>query len=132
MLLPKDDPTLRQWEVKNGLLAVLALIWFVLLANSSFPQSLSVVDIARRESKGRFKFFLSDLLDPSEAQEFTRAVKEAQGKVEKYWGKTFDGTFRVEVSPRHRISMALIPAWRGERGKMWFPVHRAKRNLSMK
>lgn len=84
----------------------------------------SVIDIARLESKNRFKFFISDLVVPSQAREFAKAIKDAEKKVEAYWGNTFDGTFWVEVSPRHRISMALIPAWRGERGKMLFPAHR--------
>lgn len=101
----------------------LLLICAFLMRGEAFSQP-SVVDIVRLESKDRFKFFLSDLVVPSQAQEFVKEIKEAQKKVEGYWGKTFDGTFWVEVRPLYRISMALIPAWRGEHGKMVFPVDR--------
>lgn len=107
----------------KGRVLFLLLTWSTLTLDDAFGQ-LSVVDIARHESTGRFKFFISDLAVPSRAHEFTNAIKEAQSKVEVYWGKTFHGAFWVEVSLRHRISMALIPAWRGEHGKMVFPVHR--------
>ena len=112
--------------MKGILFLLLLFAWLLVPTKNIYPDLLSVVDVARQESRGRFKFYFSDLLLPSEAKQFTRDVREAQKKVEAYWGNTFDGNFWIEVSPRHRISMALIPAWRGERGKMLFPVHRVK------
>jgi hypothetical protein len=45
----------------------------------------------------------------------------ARGKIERYWGKTYDGPLTVRVTSERRIAMSLVPAWRGERGSMIFP-----------
>jgi len=48
-------------------------------------------------------------------------LASARAKIEGYWGKTYDGPLTVRVSSERRISMALVPAWRGARGDMIFP-----------
>lgn len=45
----------------------------------------------------------------------------ARIKVERYWGATYRGPLTVRISSERRISMALVPAWRGKRGHMLFP-----------
>jgi hypothetical protein len=37
-----------------------------------------------------------------------------------WWGDTFDGAFVVTIEDSRGPSMALVPAWRGERGAMLF------------
>jgi hypothetical protein len=54
------------------------------------------------------------------------AVKERQ-KVEEYWGATWAGPIRIHVDRSYRISKALIPAHRGDRGFMEMP-HRGVQN----
>ena len=43
-------------------------------------------------------------------------------RVRAWWGVGFDGPIRVEISDRQRVAMALVPAWRGDRGKMLLPI----------
>jgi hypothetical protein len=45
----------------------------------------------------------------------------ARAKVERYWGATYQGPLTVRITSERRISMALVPAWRGQRGHMIFP-----------
>lgn len=61
-----------------------------------------------------------DLLVDSGAQRFQEEMEEGRRRVRKWWGPTFEETIRVEALPEYRISKALVPAWRGNRGRMEF------------
>jgi hypothetical protein len=45
----------------------------------------------------------------------------ARIKLERYWGKTYDGPLTGRITDRRRVSMALLPAWHGRRGTLYFP-----------
>lgn len=51
------------------------------------------------------------------------AVRERQ-KVEAYWGPTWRGAIRIQVSSEYRISRALVPAFQGNRGFVEMPARR--------
>lgn len=55
---------------------------------------------------------------------FRRDVEQAQARVRGWWGRTFEGRIMIDVTPNQVYSMALIPAWRGERGRMIFGAKR--------
>jgi len=53
-------------------------------------------------------------------KQFERDLRSAIAKVCGWWGETFSGAYRVTVTEGGGPSMALVPAWRGERGQMLF------------
>src|SRR6185503_12243032 len=50
--------------------------------------------------------------------EFTRGRES----LDRWWGRSFDGDITVVIDDRQRVSMALVPAWNGQRGLMLFPT----------
>lgn len=51
---------------------------------------------------------------------FERDVRQAVSDVCRWWGETFTGEFEVNVENSRGPSMALVPAWKGQRGTMLF------------
>ena len=98
--------------MKGILFLLLLFAWLLVPTKNIYPDLLSVVDVARQESRGRFKFYFSDLLLPSEAKQFTRDVREAQKKVEAYWGNTFS----LPIPHQNEWSPEI---WVGSRGRAW-------------
>jgi hypothetical protein len=60
------------------------------------------------------------------AAAFQSEMQRARGKVRDWWGATFEGSLSVQVTTGQVLSMALIPAWRGERGQMIFGAKRVE------
>lgn len=60
------------------------------------------------------------------AAEFQTELQRARVKVSEWWGATFDGPISVETDTQRVVSMALIPAWRGQRGQMIFGAKRVQ------
>lgn len=54
------------------------------------------------------------------ARRFADRLRDAVRAVCAWWGPTYDGPFRVVVQDRAGPSMALLPAWRGDRGALLF------------
>src|SRR5262245_12783881 len=52
------------------------------------------------------------------AAAFQSEMQRARVKVREWWGVTFEGSISIETNTERVLSMALIPAWRGERGQM--------------
>ncbi len=59
------------------------------------------------------------------AATFEKMMGEARSKVRDWWGATYEGPIAVETTDR-MLSMALIPAWRGQRGSMSFGAKRVE------
>lgn len=59
-------------------------------------------------------------LSSSETQEFRSRFATAVDKVCDWWGATWTGPINIEVMGKRGPSMALVPAWRGDRGRMIF------------
>jgi len=55
------------------------------------------------------------------------AVNERM-KVEAFWGATWSAPIRIHVDESYRISKALIPAYRGDRGFMEMPLRGVRNN----
>jgi len=73
---------------------------------------------------------LSDQMTAREAQTYcSYAVSERQ-KVERFWGATWKEPIRIHVDRTYRISRALIPAYRGNRGFMEMPLRVVRSNES--
>jgi hypothetical protein len=53
-------------------------------------------------------------------QQFERDLRRAIAKVCSWWGASYRGTYRIVVTESGGPSMALVPAWRGERGQVRF------------
>ena len=58
------------------------------------------------------------------AAAFRRDIEEARRRVRDWWGPTFEDRIAVETTAAQVYSMALVPAWRGERGRMIFGSRR--------
>jgi hypothetical protein len=54
-------------------------------------------------------------------------LRQARRKVCIWWGASFRGPLTVDVAERDGPSMALVPAWRGERGYLIFPASVVRR-----
>jgi hypothetical protein len=64
----------------------------------------------------------------SSAASFQTQMQEARVKVRAWWGPTFEDKISIETTPNRVLSMALTPAWRGERGTMSFGSKRVTDN----
>jgi len=58
------------------------------------------------------------------AAAFRHDIQEARRRVRDWWGATFEERITVETTASQVYSMALVPAWRGERGRMIFGSRR--------
>jgi len=73
---------------------------------------------------------LSDQMTAGEAEAYCLyAVKERQ-KVDSFWGATWKEPIRIHVDRTYRISRALIPGYRGNRGFMEMPLRVVRSNES--
>jgi hypothetical protein len=61
---------------------------------------------------------------PAAATTFQSEMERARAKVREWWGATFEGPITIETNTERGLSMALIPAWRGDRGQMIFGAKR--------
>jgi len=59
--------------------------------------------------------------------QLARDLRTAVDKVCNWWGPTFSGRLIVDVLEQDRPSMALIPAWRGKLGHMFFSAETVRR-----
>ena len=80
----------------------------------------AVVD-ASAEPEMTFK--LSGIRAPAAAA-FQSEMQRARAKVREWWGATFEDSISIQTNTERVLSMALIPAWRGERGQMIFGAKR--------
>jgi hypothetical protein len=60
----------------------------------------------------------------SDAKDFARRVAEERRKIRGWWGPAFEDRITILVEDDLRITMALIPAWRGNRGELQVPTRR--------
>jgi hypothetical protein len=58
------------------------------------------------------------------AAAFQSEMQRARVKVREWWGATFESSISIQTNTDRVLSMALIPAWRGERGQMIFGAKR--------
>src|SRR5438105_3355781 len=54
----------------------------------------------------------------SAGEAFRRQMEDGRQRVRAWWGPTFENPITIEVTPNQVHSMALVPAWRGQRGQM--------------
>ena len=58
------------------------------------------------------------------AAAFQSEMERARAKVREWWGASFEGSIAIQTNTERVLWMALIPAWRGERGQMIFGAKR--------
>ncbi len=64
--------------------------------------------------------FDASILSGGDIRDMEEKLRVALDKVCNWWGPTFKGSFTIEVRDDRGPSMALVPAWRGNRGHMLF------------
>jgi hypothetical protein len=69
-------------------------------------------------------FNLAGVRSIAAAAAFQSEMQRARAQVREWWGATFEGSISVQTNTERVLSMALIPAWRGERGQMIFGAKR--------
>jgi hypothetical protein len=69
-------------------------------------------------------FNLSGVRSTVAAAAFEKEMQRARAKVREWWAGAFEGAISVQTNTDRVVSMALIPAWRGERGQMIFGAKR--------
>jgi hypothetical protein len=65
---------------------------------------------------------LSDQLSSREAEAYCRYAMGERKKLEDFWGAAWKEPIRIHVDRSYRISRALVPAYRGNRGFMEMPL----------
>ena len=63
-------------------------------------------------------------INSTAAATFQGEMQRARAMVREWWGATFEGSISIQTNTERVLSMALIPAWRGERGQMIFGAKR--------
>ena len=61
---------------------------------------------------------------PAAGTAFQSEMQRARAKVREWWGATFEDPIDIQTNTDRMLSMALVPAWRGERGQMIFGAKR--------
>lgn len=59
-------------------------------------------------------------LSGGDKRAFVETFEAELAKVCEWWGGDFAGPYRIEIEDSRGTSMALIPAWRGDRGQVIF------------
>jgi hypothetical protein len=62
----------------------------------------------------------AEAISGDDIQVFEKTLRAAIAKVCAWWGPTFAGPYAVSIEDSRGPSMALVPAWQGERGHMLF------------
>jgi hypothetical protein len=71
---------------------------------------------------------LSEQLSTREAEAYCSYALIERQKVERFWGATWKEPIRIHVDRSYRISKALIPSYRGNRGLMEMPLRGVRNN----
>lgn len=69
-------------------------------------------------------------LSGGDENDFLDRFRRAYKKACTWWGAGWDGKIRIEIEDSRGPSMALVPAWRGERGAMIFRTFVVRRSAS--
>ena len=69
----------------------------------------------------------SEAISGSVEREFEEAFRKAHARVCAWWGSGYAGRFTVAIEESRGPSMALVPAWRGQRGTMLFRARATER-----
>lgn len=69
-----------------------------------------------------------DVLPDMQRRELANKVTKAAEHVSRYLGISCNFRITINVSGRHRIPMALVPAWRGQRGLFLLPSRAVRQN----
>lgn len=99
---------------------------FLLLTAMSAGPSAS----AASPCSGARMTFDASSLSGGDIRDLEKMLRAALDSVCNWWGATFKGPFLIEVQDDRGPSMALIPAWRGNRGHMIFRA-RNRRNFAI-
>jgi len=89
---------------RAGWLVGIALAWPGTAAGACMPPSIAI----------------EATVAASDRRAFEAALHGAVAAVCAWWGPTFEGAWQVAIDGGRGPSMALVPAWRGERGHMLF------------
>ena len=71
---------------------------------------------------------LSSELPTQAAEPYCRFAASEREKVEAIWGATWKNPIQIHVDSSYRISMALVPAYQGNRGFMQMPLRHIENN----
>jgi hypothetical protein len=86
---------------------------------------LSITNVAFADPEMTFKLVG---VNSVAGAKFQTQMQDARAKVRAWWGATFEEKIAIETTPDRMLSMALTPAWRGERGSMSFGSKRVDDN----
>lgn len=69
-------------------------------------------------------------LSGGDENDFLDRFRRAYGKVCTWWGTGWDNAIRIDIEDSRGPSMALVPGWRGQRGRMIFRTFVVRRSTS--
>ena len=69
-------------------------------------------------------------LREADERAFAERLPEERRRLRAWWGATYEGTIRIKVDDAARVSMALVPAWRGQHGLMLMPAQRVRDGMA--
>lgn len=104
------------------------LLPFCLLATFFFASQCAPVLTGKLGCEGIE--VISNELTVADAESFCRYAVAERKKVADFWGATWAGSIRIDVSRSHRISRALVPGHFGNRGFMEMPLRHVRDNTT--
>jgi len=88
------------------------LVLLVMMWGMAPPAKAACAGVSITVSKG--------VLSEPERSRLASLLRTAVDKVCGWWGATYSGRLSIDISTEPGPSMALVPAWRGQRGHMLF------------
>ncbi len=104
------------------------VLLFCLLATFFFASRCSPVLRGKVACEGIE--IISNELTVADAESFCRYAVAERKKVAEFWGATWTGPIRIDVSRSYRISRALVPGHFGNRGFMEMPLRHLRDNTT--
>ncbi len=92
--------------------SILLAVFFTLTAAGATPAHAACGDAAIAVH--------APMLSGSDRAEFEADFRRSLKRICRWWGETFDGPYTIDIDESRGPSMALVPAWRGNHGKMLF------------
>ena len=60
------------------------------------------------------------MLSASDKEKFETQFRRSLRRICRWWGESFDGPFEIDIDESRGPSLALLPAWRGNHGRILF------------
>ena len=90
------------------------------LFSAFFALALGAVSPAHAACADAAMTIRAPTLSSGDERSFEKRFRQSLSQVCKWWGPTFEGPYTIDIEESRGPSMALVPAWRGNQGRILF------------